>query len=170
RACRSFSCASCESVGWRGDFARADLPAGRLTDRRRFPRPQDVARAVRDVGPLIVGGFRLVGLLCMGAVWRPEHPLVVADQLCAGGGNLMADRLSPTPEQEIDEIHTISIGRILLRDGEADAQAGHSGEQHLVVCFSSLCVYVGSHGISTEDNFMPMRTKPLFKSFSHFWK
>src|SRR5262249_61151457 len=118
-----------------------------------------------------VGGIAGLGRLAdLAAVGGPQHLLVVCDQFRAARRDLVADGVTAGPEEEVDEIHTISIGRILLRDGEADAQAGHSGEQHLIVCFSSLCVYVGSHGISTEDNFMPMRTKPLFKSFSHFWK
>src|SRR5262249_18402355 len=128
-----------EAVGGRLD-PRARRLAPRLRNRGGFPRPQDIAHAVRDVGPLVVGVFRLVRLLDMGAVWRPEYLLVVGDQLRAGHRDFMANRLAAAAEQKIDQIHSVTIRRVFLRNSQARPQTGHGREQYLIVRFAGLRV------------------------------
>src|SRR5262252_962460 len=106
----------------------------------------------------------------MGAVRRPEHLLVVADQLRTGGRNLMADRLPPAAQEEVDKIDAVPIRGILLWDSKANAEAGHCCEEYFIVRLAGLRVYMCSHGIAAEDNLVTMRAKTFFETLAHLRK
>src|SRR5215475_9681212 len=150
-------------VQWRQLYL---TPVGlqRLADHGGLPGPEDVPRPVTHVGALVVRVFRVVGLLDAGPILVHEDLLVVRDELRTGVRDLMADRLRARPEEEVDDVDTITIRRILFRDGDADAQPGHLSEKKFIVRFPGLGMHMRPHGISTEYNLVAMGAEPFAES------
>src|SRR5262249_58507371 len=135
-----------------------------------FAGPQDVAHAVRDMGPLVVRIVCPMRLLDAAAVGAHQDLLVICYELGAGGCDLMANGLPARPEQEVDEVDAIPIRGILLRYRQADPESLHRCEEYLVISLPGLRVYVCPHGVTTENDFMPVTPEALFQALTHLWE